>query len=130
MQTPDSQMIVSRFFEALDKIIEYKIIRGKQTFTREYNINRWQFNLLKNEIHRDSFQTAWLTYLVKDFMISPRWLLTGEGEMFEYGWDADKVRDLYKRKREISKAEAKASDKSIPKRGRPRKVAESSSQAV
>ncbi len=130
MQTPDSQIITKRFFEALKMIIKNKIIRGKQTFTAQYNINRWYFTMIQKEMTQDGFQMAWLTYLVRDFMISPRWLLTGEGEMFEYGWDADKVRDLYKRKREIAKAEAKASDKSTPKKGRPRKVAEPSSQTV
>lgn len=119
MQTPDSQIIASRFFEALRKIIEYKIIRGKQTFTREYGINRWYFNTIEKNLDINAIQSAWLYYLVRDFMVSPRWLLTGEGEIFEYGWDAEKIRDLYKRKKELAKA--------TPKKRTPRKVKESES---
>lgn len=100
MQTADSQIVVKRFFEALHKIIEYKIIRGKQTFTRRYNINRWNMLTLEKNPESDIFQPAWLTYLVRDFMVSPRWLLTGQGEFFEPGWDAEKVKNVFKSVRE------------------------------
>jgi hypothetical protein len=30
-----------------------------------------------------SFNPAWLTFLVRDHGVSPRWLLTGEGEFYE-----------------------------------------------
>ena len=103
MQSPDSQIIIRRFFEALYKLKEYKIIRGKGTFTKLYGINRWNLNTLEKEPERDAFQLAWLTYLIRDFMISPRWLITGEGNFFEYGWDAEKVRDLIKHQKQFNK---------------------------
>ncbi len=103
MQSPDSQIIIKRFFEALQKLKEYKVIRGKQTFTNRYNINRWNLNTLENSLERDLFQVAWLDYLVKDYMISPRWLLTGEGNFFEYGWDAEKVKNIMKTQISIEK---------------------------
>ncbi|MCM1220103.1 MAG: hypothetical protein NC548_36995 [Lachnospiraceae bacterium] len=96
MQTPDSQKIICRFFEALQVLIENKIIRGKQTFTRRYGINRWNMNTLEKNPESDIFQPAWLLYLTRDFMVSPRWLLTGEGNVFEYGWDAEKVKNVLK----------------------------------
>lgn len=96
MQTPDSQVISNRFFEALQKLIEYKIIRGKQTFTRRYGINRWNMNTLEKNPESDMFQVAWLMYLTRDYMVSPRWLITGEGNFFEFGWDAEKVRNMLK----------------------------------
>lgn len=96
MQTPDSQQIVKRFFEALDRLIESKVIRGKQTFTRRYGINRWNMSHLEKDYASDIFQPAWLTYLNRDFMISPRWLITGEGEFFDPGWDAEKVKSVLK----------------------------------
>ena len=49
MQTPDSQAIVKRFFSALYRLKDDKKIRGKQTFTREYGINRWYLNTLEQE---------------------------------------------------------------------------------
>ena len=83
MQTPDSQTIVKRFFAALYRLKEDKKIRGKQTFTRKYCINRWNMNTLEKEPERDIFQAAWLAYLVRDYGVSPMWLLTGEGDFYQ-----------------------------------------------
>lgn len=83
MQTPESQAIVKRFFEALYRLKDDRKIRGKQTFTREYGINRWNLNTLEKEPSRDIFQVAWLMYLVRDFGVSSRWLLTGYGEFYQ-----------------------------------------------
>lgn len=83
MQTPESQQIVGRFFEALDMLIESKKIRGKQTFTKKYGINRWNLITLEKDNSRDIFQVAWLSHMVKDFNISAEWLLTGRGGMLK-----------------------------------------------
>lgn len=82
MQTEDSQKIIGRFFEALNALKAMKRIRGKQTFTREYGINRWNMNTLEKDYSRDIFQPAWLTYLVEGYGVSAMWLLTGRGTMF------------------------------------------------
>ena len=83
MQTEDSQKIVGRFFEALYRLKQDKKIRGKQTFNREFGINRWNVNHLEKDLSSDIFQPAWLYYLVKAYKVSPRWLLTGEGDFYE-----------------------------------------------
>ena len=85
MQTEDSQKIVKRFFEALQILKDDKKIRGKQTFTRDHDINRWNLNTLEKDPTRDIFQPAWLTYLVRDYKVSPMWLLTGLGEFYQKG---------------------------------------------
>ncbi len=82
MQTKDSQEVVARFFVALDNLKAMRSIRGIATFTKAYGINRWNLYRLRGDMSRDGFQTAWLTYLVRDFGVSPMWLLTGEGDMF------------------------------------------------
>jgi hypothetical protein len=82
MQNPDSQKVIIRFFKALDQLKHDKAIRGKQTFTRKYGINRRNLYLLEKDVSRDIFQPAWLTYLVSDFKVSASWLLTGEGSIY------------------------------------------------
>lgn len=96
MQTEQSQVIVRRFFEALQLLKSSGIIRGKQTFTNRYNINRWNLNTCEKEPERDIFQVAWLMYLAEDYNVSPEWLLTGRGSFFKPGWDAEKTKNLQK----------------------------------
>ena len=81
MQTPDSQKIISRFFQALYFLKAQHIIRGKQTFTTKFGINRWNMNTLEKDMTRDIFQPAWLAYLVDEYNISAEWLLTGRGNI-------------------------------------------------
>lgn len=85
MQTEDSQKIIKRFFEALYRLKDEHRIRGKQTFTRDHDINRWNMNSLEKDPARDIFQPAWLTYLVEDYGVSPLWLLTGRGSFYKDG---------------------------------------------
>ena len=82
MNSPDSVIIVRRFFQALQQLKTDNRIRGKKTFTVPYGINRWNLSTCEKEPERDIFQPAWLSYLVKDYGVSPRWLLTGEGDFY------------------------------------------------
>ena len=82
MQNPTSQIVVRRFFQAVRELKSRKVIRGVQTFTERYGINRWNFLTCEKQPERDIFQVAWLTYLVADYNVSARWLLTGEGDIF------------------------------------------------
>lgn len=82
MQTPESEVIVRRFFTALEELKARGFIRGKQTFTTRYGINRWNMSTLEKEPQRDIFQPAWLEYLVRDYGMSAHWLLTGKGKIF------------------------------------------------
>lgn len=91
MQNKDSQKVVMRFFDAIYRLKSDKVLRGKQTFTRKYGINRWNFNTLEKSPERDIFQAAWLTYLVQDYNVSARWLLTGDGEFYARRVEQPKV---------------------------------------
>lgn len=82
MQTTTSQIIVRRFFEAIRELKSRKLIRGVQTFTTRYGINKRNFYTCEKQPERDIFQVAWLYYLVTDYGVSAQWLLTGEGEKF------------------------------------------------
>lgn len=72
--------ITRRFFEALDMIKAQKRIRGMKTFANLYNENYWNFTTARKDGLR--IKQEWLTYLVRDFDVSPTWLLTGQGGMF------------------------------------------------
>lgn len=96
MQNNDSQKVVKRFFEAIQRLKTDKVIRGKKTFTEKYKINRWNFNTLEKAPERDIFQAAWLTYLVNDYGVSARWLLTGEGEFYARRVEQSKVQNQCK----------------------------------
>lgn len=91
MHTPDSQIIVHRFLDALQRLKDEKVIRGQKTFTDRYGINRRNLYLLAADSSRNLFQPAWLSYLVRDYHISPGWLLSGDGDFFAGGWDASSV---------------------------------------
>lgn len=82
MQNSDSITIVERFFSVIDLLIQEKKIRGVQTFTNRYGINRRNFLSLRSDKSRNIFQVCWLGYLVNDFGIDAHWLLTGEGDYF------------------------------------------------
>lgn len=85
MNTPDSQAVVQRFFQALYYLKAEHIIRGKQTFTNKHGINRWNLNSLEKDPASNIFQVAWLGYLVQDYGVSSRWLLTGQGNILAKG---------------------------------------------
>lgn len=73
--------IKERFFQALNELITMKRMRGKKTFCTEYDINRGTFYYV--EVDKYEFSNpSWLAYLVKDYGVSAKWLLTGKGKMF------------------------------------------------
>lgn len=105
----DATPIVERFFFMLSILINEGVIRGVQTFTNLYGINRRNLLHLRNDIARrwGAFNVAWLTYLVRDFKVSATWLLTGEGELFAEGWSPTSIR-IYRRAISAQKAQKKS----------------------
>lgn len=80
---PEGVEITKRFFLALEKLRELRKIRGLQTFTRQYNLNKWNMVTLRNEPEGHILKTECLAFLVRDYGISAEWLLLGRGEMFK-----------------------------------------------
>lgn len=96
MQKEDSQIIIRRFFETIQVLKRHKVIRGKGTLCKRYGINPWNFNTLEKSPSRDLFQIAWLDYMVRDYKVSPFWLLSGEGDVLLPGWTFEKVKSVQK----------------------------------
>lgn len=80
--TAEETQIIARFFGVLELLKEKRIIRGVNTFTERYGINRRNLYKLKQEPSRKLFDTIWLKHLVTDYGVSAMWLLTGEGDIF------------------------------------------------
>lgn len=83
MTQEEQNQIVGRFFEALAWLKESKQIRGVKTFTDRYGINRRGLRRLQANPSTNDFKAAWLAYMVVDYGINARWLLTGEGRMHD-----------------------------------------------
>lgn len=81
MQSEESKMIIVRFFEAIDYLVENKQLNGKSSYCKYYNINRRNFYSQKKDPSRGWFQVSWIVPLVRYYKINPRWLLTGAGPM-------------------------------------------------
>nr|WP_315075412.1 hypothetical protein [uncultured Porphyromonas sp.] len=83
MNTPGSQEIMTRFYSALEALIALKKIRGVNTYCRRNNIDRRNLNAQKKDLDRSIFQLSWLQPMILDYGVNARWLITGEGRMFD-----------------------------------------------
>lgn len=80
--------IITRFYEAIRELIRLKVIRGINTFTTKYGINRRNFTTIEKCPERcRMFHLDWISYLVRDFKVSPYWILLGKGNMFLKDWE-------------------------------------------
>lgn len=75
--------ITNRFFEAIQYLRNEKIIRGLGTFTREFDINRWNMVTVRDNPHRAILKPEWIYYLHKSYNVSVRWIITGQGKIIE-----------------------------------------------
>ncbi len=75
--------ITNRFFEAIDMLVLRGQIRGLQTFTRKYGINRRNLRLVKSQPERSVIKPEWIMYLARDYGVSLNWLILGEGDAFD-----------------------------------------------
>ena len=90
----DTLEIVDRFFEAIKLLRAHKIIGGLKVLTDNHNLNRWNINAMKADRSHNYFRASWIAYLYKDYHVNPIWMLTGEGDFFEAGYDKEKVKKL------------------------------------
>lgn len=77
-----SGAISRRFFGAIDRLIADRKLRGKQTFCVRYKINKRNFYYAIDNPTSKILRLSWLAFLVNDYGLSARYLLTGEGEFY------------------------------------------------
>ena len=83
MQSPESELIVSRFFATLEDMARMRKISSITAFYLENNMNRRNMSVLQKEKNRDIMQLAWLTLLVEKYGVSAHYLLTGKGKRYD-----------------------------------------------
>ena len=95
----EKKIIIQRFFASLEMLKNDGVIRGLATFTTRYGLNRWNVMSLRSDPdgHDGIFSPVWLMYLARDYMVSPLFLLLGEGSFYRDGWTAEKVRNVQNR---------------------------------
>ena len=74
--------IMQRYFSALERCRELKLIKNIGTFCDTNGIDKRHLYTQKKDLGRGFFEVGWLVPLVRDFNVSTYWLLTGQGQMF------------------------------------------------
>lgn len=78
----DTLAIMARYFEALDRCIEMKIIKNISWYCDNYKIDKRHLYAQRADRSKGYFEVGWLRSLIDDCMVSPLWLMTGLGGMF------------------------------------------------
>lgn len=79
--TPTTPTVADRFFEAF-ATLKAAHRTNTQRFCREMGVDKRNFYKKRKQVGDTSMTTAWLTYIVEQYGVSPLWLLTGAGSMF------------------------------------------------
>ena len=90
--------IAVRFFDALDRLKADGCIGGLKTITDRYGLNRWNTISLRNKPaeYYGRFRPSWVQFLVRDYHVSPYWLLLGSGDFYAAGFTSEIVKNLNK----------------------------------
>jgi len=74
--------INKRFFEAIELLRKKRKIRGLQTFTREFGINYWNMNTVRNEPDKRVLKPEWINFLCSKYGVSAEWVILGKDTTF------------------------------------------------
>lgn len=73
--------ITKRFFFAIEYLVVKRKLRGLNSFAKKYNINYWNLCSLRKEPERRILKVEYIAFIVKDFDVSPDYLLFGVGSI-------------------------------------------------
>lgn len=79
---PDTQAVIGRMYEAVDSLIDGKVIRGTKTYCDVAGIDRRHWLAQRKDPNKGYFEVGWVVPLVSRFKVSAKWLLLGEGKMY------------------------------------------------
>lgn len=78
----DGTEITIRFFKAIELLKANGKIRGTQTFTNAYGINRRNFISVRKKPETSFLKPEWILWLCRDYNISLEWIFFGTGFFF------------------------------------------------
>ncbi len=73
--------VTDRFFQAYAAMLAMGEITT-EGFCRELGVDKRNFYKQRDDHTRCILKTHWLTHVVERHGVSPKWLLTGKGDMF------------------------------------------------
>lgn len=79
----ESAHVSTRFFFAIEQLTAAGRIAGVKEFAGRYGLNVRSMYFQRKDPDRRILTPAWLVYLVRDYGVSPEYLLTGEGPMLQ-----------------------------------------------
>lgn len=83
MQSAEGEKIVIRFFEVLDDMVLSKKVPSVYFFCENNKINRGNMSQARKDPKRDIFKLDWIHLLVSKYGVSAKYLILGQGEMYE-----------------------------------------------
>lgn len=78
----DTKAIMDRYFLALERCLELKLLKNITWYCESYKIDRRHLYAQRADRSKGYFETGWLCTLIRGCNVSSSWLLTGTGDMF------------------------------------------------
>lgn len=83
MNTPVSQDIITRFFEALQEKINTSRYDSVYSYAKEYGINNHHIYMSAKNPASDRFQLEWMLPLIEHDGLNLEWVFTNKGSKFK-----------------------------------------------
>lgn len=74
--------IMKRYFDALDRCLESKLIKNISWYCDHYQIDKRHLYAQRADLGKGYFEVGWMRSLIDDCKVSAVWLMTGSGGMF------------------------------------------------
>lgn len=78
----DTLSVMRRYFSAFDTLRENGKIKSITAYCEKYHIDKRHFYVQRKDPYKGFFEVGWLLSLIRDYGVSPSWLLTGYWDMF------------------------------------------------
>lgn len=74
--------ITERFYRVVDDLIIRREIRGLGTLAEKWGVSRFTLSRTRTLIDKKRLNVEYLYYIIRDYNVSPTWLMMGAGQMY------------------------------------------------